>query len=94
MCLISHLAIYNCICVGAEAHLCTTRNVYYHGPCMSNKNCADSCIHDDVGSGGYCSSTWKRGPFGRICKCTFECWEENKASTSKGLDTPRAEVSN
>jgi hypothetical protein len=77
--------------------MCTIRNGYYHGPCMSNKNCADSCIHDDVGSGGYCSSAWKRGPFGRICKCTFECGGETTpapAGDEPPLDTAGEEISN
>ncbi|KAG0520606.1 hypothetical protein BDA96_08G088400 [Sorghum bicolor] len=46
--------------------VCTTRNWYFYGPCMSNKNCAASCIQHGIGGGGYCSP-WRR------CKCTLQC---------------------
>ncbi|KAG0540880.1 hypothetical protein BDA96_03G447600 [Sorghum bicolor] len=78
-------------------HVCTMRNKFFHGPCMSNKNCAASCIQHRIGGGGYCSSRRQ------ICKCTLQCWRKTRLAgitPTRGrdpltpLDTPRMEVSN
>ncbi|CAD6235079.1 unnamed protein product [Miscanthus lutarioriparius] len=82
----------------AEAvHVCTMRNKFFHGLCMSNKNCAASCIQNGIGGSGYCSS-WTQ-----ICKCTLQCWRKTTLAGNKlthdrdkpaPLDMPRMEVSN
>ncbi|PWZ34505.1 hypothetical protein Zm00014a_020366 [Zea mays] len=54
----------------AEATVCMRHNNFYHGPCMSNKDCANSCVQHNLGVGGYCRG---KIPFNKECMCTFEC---------------------
>ncbi|KAG0540885.1 hypothetical protein BDA96_03G448100 [Sorghum bicolor] len=54
----------------AEAAICSRTNGFYHGRCVSNKDCANSCVQHDLGIGGYCKG-WIL--FIRRCTCTFEC---------------------
>ncbi|CAD6267958.1 unnamed protein product [Miscanthus lutarioriparius] len=92
------LALFLVAHYAEAADVCMTRNWYFYGPCMSNKNCAASCIQHDIGSGGYCSS-WRR-----ICKCTLQCpWRKttlagieltHSGDKPKPLDMPRTELSN
>lgn len=64
-------AVYDCTYVlGAEATVCMRHNNFYHGPCMSNKDCANSCVQHNLGVGGYCRG---KIPFNKECMCTFEC---------------------
>ncbi|CAD6228338.1 unnamed protein product [Miscanthus lutarioriparius] len=82
----------------AEAvHICTMRNKFFHGPCMSNRNCAALCIQKGIGHGGYCSY-WRQ-----TCRCTLHCWRKTTLAgiePTQGkdepapLDMPRTEVSN
>ncbi|TKW18694.1 hypothetical protein SEVIR_5G448000v4 [Setaria viridis] len=67
----------------AEAYMCTTQNRFFHGRCVNNLNCASSCVHGRLGTGGHCATrkrsaadpgvdidwVWNR----RICVCVFQC---------------------
>lgn len=50
--------------------MCRKINPFFHGRCSNSLNCANSCIHHAVGTGGYCKG-WV--PFQKECMCTFDC---------------------
>ncbi|OEL21258.1 hypothetical protein BAE44_0017723 [Dichanthelium oligosanthes] len=76
------LLVANC----AEAYMCTRGNKYYHGPCVNNLNCASSCVHKKLGTGGHCARPkqlsaanadadidWIVVRRKRICECYSPC---------------------
>ncbi|OEL21255.1 hypothetical protein BAE44_0017725 [Dichanthelium oligosanthes] len=80
--LLALLLVANC----AEAYMCTTLNKLYHGPCVNNLNCASSCVHKNLGTGGHCvrkklisaanadaDIDWVIVRRKRICECYSPC---------------------
>ncbi|ONM34836.1 hypothetical protein ZEAMMB73_Zm00001d042229 [Zea mays] len=59
-----------------EAEICARPNPHYPGACRSNKDCAGSCIQQNLGTSGYCKGSV---PLFKSCYCTFECPMEDEA---------------
>ncbi|OEL21254.1 hypothetical protein BAE44_0017724, partial [Dichanthelium oligosanthes] len=78
--LLALLLVANC----AEAYMCTRHNIFYHGPCVNNLNCASSCVHVNLGNGGHCVRPRKLSTANadagidwfwreKICECYSPC---------------------